>query len=158
MSEKSTQRMNHIAGARALIKECGWNATSTGIGAACFWLNVGMEILSCLRFNWQIAWDPDQWGVDMNFQNETEPGREDIWVYRMLYIVGKTSDLQASQPRFKDAPSQEDHMRLESRIAEWDRLKGLCNDWNASIPRNMHPMGYLFPSQTTSKSAFPEIW
>lgn len=32
MCEKALQRMNHIAGARALIKECGWNATSTGIG------------------------------------------------------------------------------------------------------------------------------
>jgi len=42
MSERAMQRMNHIAGARALIKECGWNARSTGVGAACFWLNVGM--------------------------------------------------------------------------------------------------------------------
>lgn len=158
MSERGAQRMNHIAGARALIKECGWNATSTGIGAACFWLNVGMEILSCLHFNWQIAWDPDQWGVDMDFQRELEPGREEIWVYRMLYIVGKISNFRASQPRFKDAPSQEDQTRLESRIAEWENLKGLCDTWNASIPRNMHPIGYLHPSQTTSKSAFPEIW
>ena len=36
MSEKPTQRMSHIAGARALIRECGWNARSTGLGAACF--------------------------------------------------------------------------------------------------------------------------
>lgn len=158
MSERASQRMNHIAGARALIKECGWNATSTGIGAACFWLNVGMEILSCLHFNWQIAWDPDQWGVDMDFQREIEPGKEEIWVYRMLYIVGKISNFRASQPRFKDAPSEEDQMRLEGRAAEWERLKGLCDSWNASIPRNMHPMGYLYPSQTRSKSAFPEIW
>ncbi|KAK7996553.1 hypothetical protein PG989_004593 [Apiospora arundinis] len=67
MSEKPTQRMSHIAGARALIRECGWNAKSTGLGAACFWLNVGMELLSCLAFNWQTAWEPDQWGVDMDF-------------------------------------------------------------------------------------------
>ena len=36
MSEKPTQRMSHIAGARALIRECGWSARSTGLGAACF--------------------------------------------------------------------------------------------------------------------------
>jgi len=36
MSERALQRMNHIAGARAPIKECGWSARSTGIGAACF--------------------------------------------------------------------------------------------------------------------------
>lgn len=63
MSERALQRMNHIAGARALIKECGWSAKSVGIGAACFWLNVGMEVLSCLHFNWQVAWDPDTWGL-----------------------------------------------------------------------------------------------
>ncbi|KAI7022959.1 hypothetical protein KC362_g12861, partial [Hortaea werneckii] len=43
MSERALQRMNHIAGARALIKECGWNARSQGVGSACFWLNVGLE-------------------------------------------------------------------------------------------------------------------
>ena len=48
MTEKALPRMNHIAGARALIKECGWDARSSGIGAACFWLNVGMELLSNL--------------------------------------------------------------------------------------------------------------
>lgn len=40
MGERALQRMNHIAGARALIKECRWNARSTGIGAACFGLTL----------------------------------------------------------------------------------------------------------------------
>lgn len=158
MSERATQRMNHIAGARALIKECGWNATSTGIGAACFWLNIGMEILSCLHFNWQVAWEPDQWGVDMDFQREVDTGREEIWVHRILYIVGKVCNFRASMPRFKESSSHDNQIRLESRLAEWERLKSLCDSWNTSIPRNMHPMGYLYPSQTTSKSAFPEVW
>lgn len=79
MSEKPAARMNHIAGARALIRECKWDATSTGIGAACFWLNVGMEVLSCLAFNWATAWDPDQWGMnpDVLMQMSTStPGSE----------------------------------------------------------------------------------
>lgn len=79
MSERPAARMNHIAGARALIRECKWNAKSTGIGAACFWLNVGMEILSCLGSNWELAWDPDHWGIDPNeLMNMTPdpPGRE----------------------------------------------------------------------------------
>lgn len=67
MSEKPNERMSHIAGARALIRECGWDARSKGIGAACFWLNIGMEVLSCLAFNWPTAWDPDQWGLDTSF-------------------------------------------------------------------------------------------
>jgi hypothetical protein len=68
MSERSKCGMGrHISGARALIRECGWNARSTGVGAACFWLNIGMEVLSCLSFGWAICWDPDDWGLDMNF-------------------------------------------------------------------------------------------
>lgn len=158
MSERAMQRMNHIAGARALIKECGWNARSTGVGAACFWLNVGMELLSCLHFNWQVAWEPDQWGLDMNFQQETESGKEEIWVYRMLYIVGKIANFRASIPRFQEASPHDEQIRLQTRYAEWQRLKGLCDSWNETIPRTMQPMGYLHPSQTSSKSAFPEVW
>ncbi|CAK7266238.1 hypothetical protein SEPCBS57363_001994 [Sporothrix epigloea] len=67
MSEKPNKRMSHIAGARALIRECGWNAQSKGIGAACFWLNIGMEVLNCLAFNFATAWKPDDWGLDTSF-------------------------------------------------------------------------------------------
>ncbi|CAK7264631.1 hypothetical protein SEPCBS119000_001096 [Sporothrix epigloea] len=67
MSEKPNNRMSHIAGARALIRECGWNAQSKGIGAACFWLNIGMEVLNCLAFNFATAWKPEDWGVDTSF-------------------------------------------------------------------------------------------
>ncbi|KAK3503171.1 hypothetical protein B0T13DRAFT_193453 [Neurospora crassa] len=71
----------NIAGcARALVKECGWNANSasaagTGVGEACFWFNGCMEVLSCLQpalvmmNSWQqtpTVWDPDQWGLDVN--------------------------------------------------------------------------------------------
>lgn len=158
MSERAMQRMNHIAGARALIKECGWNARSTGVGAACFWLNVGMELLSCLHFNWQVAWEPDQWGLDMDFRQETESGKEEIWVHRMLFIVGKVANFRASIPRFQEPSPHDEQVRLQSRYAEWQRLKALCDSWNDSIPRTMQPMGFLYPSQTSSKSAFPEVW
>lgn len=158
MSERAMQRMNHIAGARALIKECGWSARSTGIGAACFWLNVGMELLSCLHFNWKLAWEPDQWGVDMDFQRETEFGNEETWVHRMVYIVGKVANFRASVPRFQKASPDEEQTRLEARCVEWQRLKDLCDSWNDNIPRTMQPMGYLHPSQNSSKSAFPEVW
>lgn len=69
MSDKPTQRMEHIASARALICECGWDATSTGLGAACFWVNVGMEVLSCIAYGWHTACEPDQWGLDLEFTN-----------------------------------------------------------------------------------------
>jgi hypothetical protein len=158
MSERALQRMNHIAGARALIKECGWSARSTGIGAACFWLNVGMEFLSCLHFNWQVAWEPDQWGVDMDFSREPEAGREELWVHRMLYICAKIANFRASIPRFQEPSPHDEQIRLQNRYAEWQRLKALCDSWDNSIPRTMQPMAYLHAYQTTSKSAFPEVW
>jgi hypothetical protein len=156
MSEKAMQRMNHIAGARALIKECGWNARSTGIGGACFWINVGMELLSCLHFNWQVAWDPDQWGVDMDFSRETEYGREEIWVYRIVYIVARIANFRATMPRFQEASPHDEQIRLQNRYAEWETLKKLCDAWNNNVPRTMHPIAYLYTP--TSKSAFPEVW
>ncbi|KZF23151.1 hypothetical protein L228DRAFT_267168 [Xylona heveae TC161] len=158
MSERALQRMNHIAGARALIKECGWNARSTGIGAACFWLNVGMELLSCLHFNWQVAWEPDDWGVDMDLSRETESGREEIWTYKIVYLVAKIANFRATIPRFQESSAREEQLRLHNRYAEWKRLKELCDAWNENIPRTMHPLAYLHPYQTTSKSSFPEVW
>jgi hypothetical protein len=159
MCERALQRMNHIAGARALIKECGWSGRSTGVGAACFWLNVGMEFLSCLHFNWQVAWEPDQWGVDMDFSSEPEGfGREELWVHRMLYICAKIANFRASIPRFQEPSAHDEQIRLQTRYGEWQRLKGLCDSWNQAIPRTMHPMAYLPPYQTPSKSSFPEVW
>ncbi|KAI0482960.1 hypothetical protein GGR56DRAFT_663633 [Xylariaceae sp. FL0804] len=159
MSEKPAQRMSHIAGARALIRECGWNAKSEGLGAACFWLNVGMELLSCLAFNWQTAWDPDQWGVDMDFATERESGSEEIWVHRIFYVVAKIANFRASVPRFQEPSPLDEQARLLARLAEWTRLKAMCDEWNDACPRSMHPLGLLYPSQAgAAKSLFPNIW
>ncbi|KAF4774078.1 hypothetical protein HER10_EVM0008680 [Colletotrichum scovillei] len=126
---KPAQRMNHIAGARALVRECKWDARSSGIGAACFWLNIGMEVLSCLAFNWQTSWDPDQWGLDMNFTNEgCGPagsaaaaarsgdgfGQEEVWVHRILYIVAKIANFRATIPRFQEPSPHDEQIRLEA--------------------------------------------
>ncbi|SPO01401.1 related to regulatory protein for the arginine catabolic pathway [Cephalotrichum gorgonifer] len=173
MSEKPAKRMNHIAGARALIRECGWNAKSTGVGAACFWLNIGMEVLSCLAFNWKTAWDPDQWGVDMDFSPpETDArddadggvgsdkgvGSEEIWVHRILYIVGRIANFRATMPQFQEPCPHAEQIRLGNRLSQWQELKRLCDDWHHACPKTMHPFGYLYPSQTKTKSAFPNVW
>ncbi|KAI9825352.1 MAG: hypothetical protein M1826_007030 [Phylliscum demangeonii] len=158
MSSTPLQRMHHIAGARALVKECGWSARSIGIGAACFWLNIGFEVFSCLRFNWQVAWDPDLWGVDMDFGRETESSREEIWTHRIIYLVAKISNFRATIPRFQKASPHEEAARLHARYLEWNKLTELCDAWNECIPRTMHPLGYIDPLQTRNKSTFPEIW
>lgn len=157
MTERALQRMNHIAGARALIKECGWNAKSVGIGAACFWLNVGMELLSCLHFNWQVAWNPDDWGVDMDFSKGTEAGREEIWTHRMVWIIAHIANFRASTTiRPGDPPH--DNVKLQNRYKEWKRWKDWLDAWEASVPRTMKPLGQLNSFPLSSKSLFPEIW
>ncbi|KAK1996086.1 hypothetical protein LX36DRAFT_581110 [Colletotrichum falcatum] len=172
MSENPAQRMNHIAGARALIRECKWDAKSSGIGAACFWLNIGMEVLSCLAFNWQTSWDPDHWGLDMDFAADGGAavadaarsasgdgfGQEELWVQRILYIVAKIANFRATIPRFQEPSPHDEQIRLGNRLAQWQDLKRLCDRWNNSCPRTMRPFGYLYPSQTNSKSAFPNVW
>ena len=158
MSARAMQRMHHIAGARALIKECGWNARSTGIGAACFWLNVGLEVLSCLHFNWQVAWNPDTWGVDMDFTRETEGSREEIWTYRVIYIVAKVANFRATIPQFHDRTAEDEQARLRKRYSEWLQLRRWCDAWNENIPLTMHPLAYVHPHQTRIKSSFPEVW
>ncbi|KAI1765392.1 hypothetical protein GGR53DRAFT_519651 [Hypoxylon sp. FL1150] len=160
MSEKPAQRMSHIAGARALIRECGWNAKSKGLGAACFWLNVGMELLSCMAYNWQTAWEPDNWGVNMDGITEKDTGNEEIWVHRIFYVVAKIANFRASIPKFQEPSPHDEQVRLQARYAEWQRLKNMCDNWNNSCPRPMHPFGYLYPAQQTgaNKSLFPNVW
>ncbi|KAF3909790.1 hypothetical protein ABW21_db0200845 [Orbilia brochopaga] len=159
MSERALQRMNHIAGARALIKECGWTALDEGIGGACFWINVTMELLSCLHFNWPIAWKPDDWGVNMNFSQDCDPGHEELWAYRMVYLLAKVADFRATTPRYTEPYDQLLIARkTQERFAEWRYLKEQCEAWDASVPRPMQPMSYLLPGETSSKSNFPSIW
>jgi hypothetical protein len=158
MSERALQRMNHIAGARALIKECGWNAKATGIGAACFWLNVGLEVLSCLHFNWQVAWDPDDWQIDMNLSHETHNGREEIWTHRMLYIIAKVCNFRSTMPRSIEPNQRDEQIRAQHRYEQWTRLKGMADAWNQGIPKTMQPMALVSPYHTGTKSLFPEVW
>ncbi|KAI1360835.1 hypothetical protein F5Y08DRAFT_331258 [Xylaria arbuscula] len=158
MSEKPTQRMSHIAGARALIRECGWNAKSTGLGAACFWLNVGMELLSCL--SWYTAWDPETWGVNMDFSTDKDTGSEEVWVHRIFYIVAKIANFRASIPKFQEPSPHDEQLRVQDRMAQWSRLKGMCEEWDNACPRSMHPFGYVYPAQQVgpTKSLFPNVW
>jgi len=185
MSEKPARRMSHISGSRALIRECGWNAASTRVAGACFWLNIGMEVLSCLSFNWLLSWDPDQWGMNLDFVTEgesteelenashngsghdnivnassavDETGKEEEWIHRIFYIVAKIANYRANIPKFLDPNPHDEQVRRQSRFAEWKHLKSLCDRWNNKCPRSMRPFGYHVAAETTAKSAFPNIW
>ncbi|KAM5354232.1 hypothetical protein ACJ41O_000882 [Fusarium nematophilum] len=160
MSEKPAQRMSHNRGSRALIRECGWDATSTGIGSACFWLNIGTEVLHCLAAKWQTTWDPEEWGMNLDLPSDQDPGEagnEQVWVHRILYIVAKVTNFRAAMAKPDMAP-RDDQAWLGYRVAQWQELKRLCDDWNNCCPRTMHPFGYVKPSMPKARSAFPRIW
>jgi Fungal Zn(2)-Cys(6) binuclear cluster domain/Fungal specific transcription factor domain len=159
MTEKALQRMNHIAGSRALIKDCHWNARSVGIARACFFLNVGLELLSCLHFNWQVAWDPDDWGMDMTMSPQPHSGNEEAWTHKILYILAKVANFKASVPRFREQTVEAEQLRLNKRLQMWMDLKSWCDRWHSCIPPTMHPMAYVPPFQAYMKSScFPEVW
>lgn len=160
MTERALQRMNHIAGARALIKECGWNSRSSGVGAACFWLNISMELLSCLHFNWPVSWSPDEWGLDMDMSApETGVGKEEHWSHKIIYILAKVANFRAAIPLMgPESSPRTEQIRLQNRFNEWQQLRNLAETWNRSIPRTMHPLAYLESYQTRARSSFPEVW
>lgn len=157
-STLSVHGMNHVAGARALIKECRWDATSQGLGGACFWLNVSMELLSCLHFNWALAWDPDTWGVDMNMEQAQAgvAGNEELWTHRMVYICAKVANFRSSFSHMHGLDHSTTQINQWHR--DWCMYNDWCDQWANGVPRSMTPLGYLQAWQTNSKSVFPEIW
>ncbi|KKY15625.1 putative c6 zinc finger domain-containing protein [Phaeomoniella chlamydospora] len=149
MSEKALQRMNHIAGARALIKECGWNAKSKGIGGACFWLNVGLEVHSCLHFNWAVAWEPDDWAFDMTMVRDNQPGSQEVWTHKVLYIIAKVANFRSQIPRFQEASAHAEQLRLNQRIQVIKRatiVARLFYHTAMALLGSMHPAASMDPS------------
>ncbi|KAK4172016.1 putative transcription factor [Triangularia setosa] len=205
-NQQRQQRLEHIRGARALIRENNYNAGSVStVARACFWLNVGLEVLSCLSFNWVISWEPDDWGMDLEFTTwivgsssgngsviaSSEPDRDDLpsfsgsnvssstsgdeelWAQRIIYILAKVINFRASSsptipvlhPSQFHNPGHHQHhepsphdeqVRLQSRFAEWTRLKSLLDAWNHRCPRSMRPSGYV--TGPSSRSSFPNVW
>lgn len=160
ISNKSIQRMSHMVGARALIRDCGWNASSTGIPAACFWLSIGIEVLYCLSMNWAVSWDPDNWGIDLDWsrgENECD-GELQTWVHRSFYTLAKVVNFRATSFASLPSDAHRDQTRLSGRLSEWQSLKQLCDNWNDCCPRSMRPVGYLAMNNANEPSVFPKFW
>ncbi|KHN99345.1 C6 zinc finger domain-containing protein [Metarhizium album ARSEF 1941] len=166
MSHKPMHKMSHMVGARALIRECGWNAASTGIPASCFWLSIGMEVLSCLSMNWMVTWHPDDWGLDLDWSHDNDLGDGDgngdgdsqTWVHRSFYILAKVVNFRATSLTYHSSDPHKHQSRLSDRLTEWQALKQLCDDWNNCSPRSMRPVGYLARSGSSEPSVFPKFW
>lgn len=156
MCPEMTHRMNHSAGARALIKECGWCARTPGLGGACFWFNISLELLKCLRFNWTTYWDPDTWGVNMNMDDASLKivGDDELWIYRIIYICAKISNFRASTVQ-QQMSRPENELDPNQLCQEWDKYTNWCDRWQDAVPRSMMPLSYV---TSPGNSPFPEIW
>ncbi|CAG8052653.1 unnamed protein product [Penicillium salamii] len=160
MSPHSMRWENHIAGSRALIRECGWTAKTPGLGGACFRISMSAELLGCLRYNWGLSWNPDTWGVDIDMEHAQASigGSHDLWHHRILYICAKVSMLRASLRQCRALPDDVARSsQLSTLFQEWALYSRWCDEWEKSIPRSLVPLGYLQPWQTKSKSVFPEV-
>ncbi|KAI9375798.1 hypothetical protein BJX61DRAFT_79503 [Aspergillus egyptiacus] len=145
--------------ARTWIENCGWNTLTQDLGGACSWLSVLTELLGCLGNHRQaVAWDPDGWGVDMNFAEEQPPatGKEELWTKRMIYICGKV--LCFLSPPGQRTSKSAGHGGNSQRVQEWNLYNGWCDKWLISVPRSMLPLGQLQPWQRSPQSVFPRIW
>ena len=160
MSETTALHMqNRIAATRALIQECGWDARSTGLAGACFWFNVGIEVLNCALYNWSVEWDPDLWCFDLG-QSEHPTKKKTrtnvYWVHSIFYVLAKTVNYRATAPEglYAYGLGAEDAQRAQV----WDHLYRLSIWWRDSTPRTMQPLASSDPEVQSATSCFPSIW
>ncbi|KAJ5740191.1 hypothetical protein N7493_000063 [Penicillium malachiteum] len=151
--------MKHVAGSRALIRECGWSAKTPHLGGACFWLSVSMELLQCLEHGWALSWNPDTWGIDMHM-DQVQPlwKGDEHWLHRIIYICAKVANFRvAMQNLYSSVDSPSKSVQLNEAVQEWNHYNAWCEQWARSIPRSMRPIGHVQPWQTESPSRFPKI-
>lgn len=149
--------MNNTATAPRLIKQCGWDGQTPGLGGSCFWLNVSLELLNCLRSNRTLSWNPDTWGVDMSSMREAPleaVGDEELWIRRMVYICAKICNFRASSPQ-PVIKKRINYPELTQRCMGWTILHDWCDQWDRAVPRSLLPLSYILCPEG---STFPEIW
>ena len=62
---------DYNATARFLIHDCGWNAKSTEVAGACFWFNVGIEVLDCALYRHPTRIHPEYWNFGLGKPDTT---------------------------------------------------------------------------------------
>lgn len=160
LSPRHSHSANHVIGARALIKECGWDAKTPGLGGACFWLYSTIELLTCLRPCPSPLWNFDSWNEDMNLDEGQSHAifNEEIWTHHIVYICAKVTIYRSSMDQFQELDREADATTISQRCQEWDLYKKWCDQWDSAIPESMKPLGYIPPPQTVTNSTFPVIW
>lgn len=164
MAPQQSPSANHIAGSRALIRECGWTARTPGLGGASFWISVGMELLSALHYKWTLSWNPDTWGVDMNMHQHTPHAHllgnsEELWLHRIIYICAKIANFRITAESLQSINGSLSYANeLSDVYTEWSHYELLCQQWHEHAPRTLKPLGHVAPWQAQNTSSFPWIW
>ncbi|GAB1318631.1 Adhesion and hyphal regulator 1 [Madurella fahalii] len=136
MTDNSRQRINRSVDARLLIQDCGWDATSVGLGAACFWVNINIEVLNCISFGCQTVWDPDQWGMDLEFiQGVSRSGSHSIIGDDDTGVARLERD-GVSHPALDDTPQFGDEELWVQRILY---VMAKVANFHADIPQFQSP-------------------
>ncbi|KAL4979526.1 hypothetical protein BDW66DRAFT_168608 [Aspergillus desertorum] len=153
---ESGMRIRAGNSARCLIRECQWTTRTQGLGGACSWLSILMELLDCIAFRQTVVWDPDSWGVEMGFVAEPSiAGNEAVWTQRIIYICTKVSDFRSSN--IKGIGNSSRYAEAQ-RLEQWSLYTEWCDKWLCSIPRSMLPLGNVQPWQRNPQSVFPQVW
>ncbi|RYP04891.1 hypothetical protein DL764_004161 [Monosporascus ibericus] len=103
----------------------------------------------------------DHWGLDMGFLSSpslgnnnsngaecdddgvgADVGNEEVWVHRIFYIAAKIANFRASIPKSQKPRAHDERICLQTRYAEWQRLRNMCDSWNNAVPCPMHSFGY----------------
>ena len=150
--EMVTEQALNTAEARDLIKECGWNAESSGTAAGCFWFGVSRELLNCIIYNVTSAWSPDEWGYELGYPStvnrmgNVRTGNE--WMHAILYIL-------ALVMRYIVTTTQSTVPVDSVAGTSWESLARMCAWWRKSIPQQLQP---LVNSKKSATSCFPHLW
>ena len=144
MTEPALQKMNRIAAARALVKDCCWNASSSGTAVGCFWFSISTTLLNCVIYKWTIPWNPDEWGYRLgNTRSDVKPMKNtrtaDEWVHAILYILARIINYSLTTRKL---------------LTRWESLEHLCSWWWSSVPQELQP---LLNSERSATSSFPYI-
>lgn len=151
-------QMSHMLGARALVIECGWNASSTGIPAACFWLSMGIEVQYCLAMHCPTAENPDDWGLGCDWSRSDGSTGVQTWVHRSFYALAKVTNFRATESSNMLRTPVTEQSTLSLRLAEWQALKRLCDDWSRHCPQAMRPAGCAVLGSKEGLSCLPQFW
>ncbi|KAL2831881.1 hypothetical protein BJY01DRAFT_226357 [Aspergillus pseudoustus] len=152
------QRPRAENAARSLIRECRWSPRSQGLGKACSWMSIVMELLDCLASHRALVWDPENWGVDVNF-GQAQPsvsGSEETWTQRIIYICAKAAGYWIASLQAGQKPGG--NTDINQKLQEWNLYNSWCDRWIALASRSLLPIGELQSWQANHHTVFPQIW